>query len=72
MSGDWESIAKPQTKEEDAKTKERMKKKFDRSKKLREQQEREMEEGVKAKDGKYMSCGGMRKALGGGKFTGVY
>jgi hypothetical protein len=27
---------------------------------------------VKAKDGKYMSCGGMRKAVGGGKFTGVY
>jgi hypothetical protein len=31
-----------------------------------------MEEGVKAKDGKYMTCGGMRKAVGGGKFTGVY
>jgi hypothetical protein len=29
-------------------------------------------ETVEAKDGKYMSCGGMRKALGGGKFTGVY
>ena len=68
MSGDWESIVKPQTEEEDAKTKERMKKKFDRSKKLREAQEAE----VKAKDGKYMSCGGMRKAVGGGKFTGVY
>ena len=72
MSGDWESIVKPQTKEEDAKTKERMKRKFDRSKKLREQQAKEMEEGVKAKDGKYMTCGGMRKAVGGGKFTGVY
>ena len=66
------SVVTPQTEEEDAKTKERMRKKFDRSKKLREQQEREMEEGVGAKDGKYMSCGGMRKALGGGKFTGVY
>jgi len=72
MSGDWESIVKPQTEEEDAKTKERMRKKFDRSKKLREQQAKEMEEGVKAKDGKYMTCGGMRKAVGGGKFTGVY
>jgi len=49
-----------------------MRKKFDRSKKLREQQAKEMEEGVKAKDGKYMTCGGMRKAVGGGKFTGVY
>lgn len=66
------SVAKPQTAEEDAETKERMRKKFDRSKKLREQQAKEMEEGVKAKDGKYMSCGGMRKAVGGGKFTGVY
>jgi len=72
MSGDWESIVKPQTEEEDAKTKERMKKKSDRYKKLREQQAKEMEEGVKAKDGKYMTCGGMRKAVGGGKFTGVY
>jgi len=62
------SVAKPQTAEEDAETKERMRKKFDRSKKLREAQEAE----VKAKDGKYMSCGGMRKAVGGGKFTGVY
>jgi len=71
-TGDWESVVKPQTKEEDAKTKERMIKKFDKMKKLREQQKKEMEEGVKAKDGKYMSCGGMRKAVGGGKFTGVY
>lgn len=62
------SVAKPQTEKEDAETKERMRKKFDRSKKLREAQEAE----VKAKDGKYMSCGGMRKAVGGGKFTGVY
>jgi hypothetical protein len=66
------SVAKPQTEKEDAEIKERMRKKFDRSKKLREQQAKEMEEGVKAKDGKYMSCGGMRKAVGGGKFTGVY
>ena len=66
------SVVKPQTAEEDAETKERMRKKFDRSKKLREQQAKEMEEGVKAKDGKYMTCGGMRKAVGGGKFTGVY
>lgn len=71
-NGDWESVVKPQTAEEDAETKERMRKKFDRSKKLREKQAKEMKEGVKAKDGKYMSCGGMRKALGGGKFTGVY
>jgi len=71
MSGDWESIVKPQTEEEDAKTKERMRKKFDRSKKLREQQAKEMEEGVKAKDGKYMTCGGMRKAVRGGTFRGV-
>ena len=71
MSGDWESIVKPQTEEEDAKTKERMRKKFDRSKKLREQQAKEMEEGVKAKDGKYMTCGGMGKAIQGGKFSGV-
>ena len=33
---------------------------------------RKAAEANKAKDGKYMSCGGMRKALGGGKFTGVY
>jgi len=65
------SVVTPQTEEEDAKTKERMRKKFDRSKKLREQQAREMEEGVKAKDGKYMSCRGMGKAIQGGKFTGV-
>ena len=39
---------------------------------LRRKQKKEMKEGVKAKDGKYMSCGGMRKAVGGGKFTGVY
>jgi len=48
-----------------------MRKKFDRSKKLREQQAKEMEEGVKAKDGKYMTCGGMRKAVRGGTFRGV-
>jgi len=71
ISGDWESIVKPQTEEEDTKTKERMKKKSDRYKKLREQQAKEMEEGVKAKDGKYMSCRGMGKAIQGGKFTGV-
>ena len=39
---------------------------------LRRKQKKEMEEGVNAKDGKYMTCGGMRKAVGGGKFTGVY
>ena len=39
---------------------------------LRRKQKKEMKEGVKAKDGKYMTCGGMRKAVGGGKFTGVY
>jgi len=39
---------------------------------LRRKQKKEMEEGVKANNGKYMSCGGMRKAVGGGKFTGVY
>lgn len=39
---------------------------------LRRKQKKEMKEGVKANDGKYMSCGGMRKAVGGGKFTGVY
>tara|TARA_R110000803_G_scaffold39104_13_gene84354 strand:- start:126 stop:467 length:342 start_codon:yes stop_codon:yes gene_type:complete len=39
---------------------------------LRRKQKEEMKEGVKAKDGKYMTCGGMRKAVGGGKFTGVY
>ena len=65
------SVATPQTEEEDAKVKERMRKKFDRSKKLREQQEKEMEEGVKAKDGKYMSCRGMGGAIQGGKFRGV-
>ena len=65
------SVVTPQTEEEDAKTKERMRKKFDRSKKLREQQAREMEEGVKAKDGKYMSCHGMGAAIQGGKFSGV-
>ncbi len=39
---------------------------------LRRKQKEETKEGVKAKDGKYMTCGGMRKAIGGGKFTGVY
>jgi len=38
---------------------------------LRRKQKKEMEEGVKAKDGKYMSCRGMGKAIQGGKFTGV-
>jgi|TARA_R110002012_G_scaffold288214_1_gene480850 hypothetical protein len=61
------SVAKPQTKEEDEETKERMRKKFDRSKKLREAQEAE----INAKDGKYMSCRGMGKAIQGGKFRGV-
>ena len=65
------SVVTPQTEEEDAKTKERMRKKFDRSKKLREQQAKEMKEGVEAKDGKYMSCRGMGKAIQGGKFRGV-
>ena len=66
-NGDWESVVKPQTKEEDAKTKERMKKKFDKRKKLREAQEAE----INAKDGKYMACGGYGKAIQGTKFTGV-
>ena len=61
------SVVKPQTKEEDEETKERMRKKFDRSKKLREAQEAE----INAKDGKYMSCRGMGKAIQGGKFRGV-
>ncbi len=61
------AVAKPQTKEEDEETKERMRKKFDRSKKLREAQEAE----INAKDGKYMSCRGMGKAIQGGKFRGV-
>jgi hypothetical protein len=38
---------------------------------LRRKQKKEMEEGVKAKDGKYMSCRGMGKAIQGGKFRGV-
>src|SRR6056300_1282323 len=33
---------------------------------LRRKQKEEMKEGVKANDGKYMTCGGMRKAVGGG------
>ena len=61
------SVVKPQTAEEDAETKERMRKKFDRSKKLREAQEAE----INAKDGKYMSCRGMGKAIQGVKFRGV-
>lgn len=71
-NGDWESVVKPQTKEEDAKTKERMKKKFDRSKKLREKQAKEMEaEGRKYGGVKHMACGGYGKAIQGTKFTGV-
>ena len=38
---------------------------------LRRKQKKEMEEGVKAKDGKYMTCRGMGKAIQGGKFSGV-
>lgn len=43
-----------------------------RSAHRRRKQKEEMKEGVEAKDGKYMSCRGMGKAIQGEKFTGVY
>ena len=66
------SVVKPQTEKEDAEIKERMRKKFDRSKKLREQQAKEMEaEGRMYGGVKHMACGGYGKAIQGTKFTGV-